>query len=392
MVGPANTPTTKPLVLLLLNSSSEPPLLPLPSRHFATESSPQHPAPFRDPITTSLPPLLALAYQPLLGYQYLMPHQVPLRTGLISEQGHNSAPSSQPSSTKPRDAHVYPAHDSPSHDHQAGFMPPMGHSPPIGYSAPPSAPYVMMAPVPMATLGHAGTPMMPHAQGPPGIPIAGAPFPGAPHPHHPHHLPQNPQHIYQHMGPAMGSVAPAMAPVMAPTAPQLPNKHRRFRRRYYQINRKYKCTHPGCTKSYGSLNHLNTHIVTKKHGARKSKADFKHHEEQQKQQEQNQHQSQQPQDEQEDNKSHLKESSGSEQPDVQPPTPPLSNPSYERYAGGGVPSGHEKPGSKHSVSPSTNTALPSPMSSSATLPKISAITKDQVRLPSLPAIVGQFQN
>lgn len=53
-------------------------------------------------------------------------------------------------------------------------------------------------------------------------------------------------------------------------------KSRRFRRRYYQIYRKYSCLFPGCTKSYGLLNHLNTHIVTKKHGLRKSKADFKH--------------------------------------------------------------------------------------------------------------------
>ncbi|CAK9439007.1 uncharacterized protein LODBEIA_P32310 [Lodderomyces beijingensis] len=49
---------------------------------------------------------------------------------------------------------------------------------------------------------------------------------------------------------------------------------RRFRRRYNQIVRKYPCSYPGCSKSYGSLNHLNTHIVTKKHGHRKSKADF----------------------------------------------------------------------------------------------------------------------
>ncbi|KAK6460475.1 hypothetical protein DFJ63DRAFT_315761 [Scheffersomyces coipomensis] len=51
---------------------------------------------------------------------------------------------------------------------------------------------------------------------------------------------------------------------------------RRFRRRYNQIVRKYSCSFPGCVKSYGSLNHLNTHIVTKKHGHRKSKADFQH--------------------------------------------------------------------------------------------------------------------
>ncbi|KAM9896832.1 hypothetical protein OXX79_007249 [Metschnikowia pulcherrima] len=53
-----------------------------------------------------------------------------------------------------------------------------------------------------------------------------------------------------------------------------PPKARRFRRRYYQIYRKYTCSYPGCTKSYGSLNHLNTHIVTKKHGKRKCKMDF----------------------------------------------------------------------------------------------------------------------
>ncbi|WEJ95222.1 hypothetical protein PSN45_002735 [Yamadazyma tenuis] len=50
--------------------------------------------------------------------------------------------------------------------------------------------------------------------------------------------------------------------------------NRRFRRRYNQIVRKFSCSFPGCNKSYGSLNHLNTHIVTKKHGQRKSKSDF----------------------------------------------------------------------------------------------------------------------
>lgn len=50
-------------------------------------------------------------------------------------------------------------------------------------------------------------------------------------------------------------------------------RNRRFRRRYHQIYRKYKCLSPGCSKSYGSLNHLNTHIVTKNHGHRMSKAE-----------------------------------------------------------------------------------------------------------------------
>lgn len=59
-----------------------------------------------------------------------------------------------------------------------------------------------------------------------------------------------------------------------PSVTMAGQKHRRFRRRYYQIYRKYACLWPECTKSYGLLNHLNTHIVTKKHGARKLKADF----------------------------------------------------------------------------------------------------------------------
>lgn len=49
---------------------------------------------------------------------------------------------------------------------------------------------------------------------------------------------------------------------------------RRFRRRYNQIDRIFPCTFPGCAKSYGLLNHLNTHIKKKGHGTCKSKAEF----------------------------------------------------------------------------------------------------------------------
>lgn len=94
--------------------------------------------------------------------------------------------------------------------------------------------------------------------------------------------------LYAYMGMAMGS-AVAQYPMVSVdqgvsyayrgyngnSDGQMQSKHRRFRRRYYQIFRKYNCLFPGCTKSYGSLNHLNTHIVTKKHGLRKSKQDFK---------------------------------------------------------------------------------------------------------------------
>lgn len=61
----------------------------------------------------------------------------------------------------------------------------------------------------------------------------------------------------------------------ASASPAATNKpRRRVRRRYNQILRRFCCSYPQCNKSYGSLNHLNAHIVTKKHGQRKSRADF----------------------------------------------------------------------------------------------------------------------
>ncbi|EGW31871.1 uncharacterized protein SPAPADRAFT_62481 [Spathaspora passalidarum NRRL Y-27907] len=92
---------------------------------------------------------------------------------------------------------------------------------------------------------------------------------------------------YPYMQPTYNAAPHQMLPTGAPIHHSLQQYHpgapgmdiankrgRRFRRRYNQIVRKYSCSYPGCIKSYGSLNHLNTHIVTKKHGHRKSKADF----------------------------------------------------------------------------------------------------------------------
>ncbi|KAG7661241.1 uncharacterized protein J8A68_005237 [[Candida] subhashii] len=83
--------------------------------------------------------------------------------------------------------------------------------------------------------------------------------------------PGAPLHSLQHYHPMQQH-----NPGMDMTHFQEAKRGRRFRRRYNQIVRKYACSYNGCTKSYGSLNHLNTHIVTKKHGHRKSKADFQH--------------------------------------------------------------------------------------------------------------------
>jgi hypothetical protein len=53
-----------------------------------------------------------------------------------------------------------------------------------------------------------------------------------------------------------------------------PNRPKRFRRKPEEIERKYKCLFPGCTKAYGELPHLNTHIVDSSHGERWGKADY----------------------------------------------------------------------------------------------------------------------
>jgi transcription factor CON7 len=44
---------------------------------------------------------------------------------------------------------------------------------------------------------------------------------------------------------------------------------KRPRRRYDEIERLYHCSWPDCTKAYGTLNHLNAHVVMQKHGPRR---------------------------------------------------------------------------------------------------------------------------
>ncbi|KIJ65616.1 hypothetical protein HYDPIDRAFT_27617 [Hydnomerulius pinastri MD-312] len=50
---------------------------------------------------------------------------------------------------------------------------------------------------------------------------------------------------------------------------------KRPRRRYDEIERLYQCSWPDCTKSYGTLNHLNAHVTMQKHGAKRSPNEFK---------------------------------------------------------------------------------------------------------------------
>ncbi|OWT36998.1 hypothetical protein J008_04158 [Cryptococcus neoformans] len=50
---------------------------------------------------------------------------------------------------------------------------------------------------------------------------------------------------------------------------------KRPRRRYEEIERLYPCGWNGCEKSYGTLNHLNAHVMTQKHGEKRLPAEFK---------------------------------------------------------------------------------------------------------------------
>ena len=47
---------------------------------------------------------------------------------------------------------------------------------------------------------------------------------------------------------------------------------KRPRRRYDEIERLYHCSWTSCTKSYGTLNHLNAHIVMQSHGNKRTPA------------------------------------------------------------------------------------------------------------------------
>lgn len=48
-----------------------------------------------------------------------------------------------------------------------------------------------------------------------------------------------------------------------------PGQKKRPRRRYEEIERLYPCGWNGCEKSYGTLNHLNAHVMTQKHGEKR---------------------------------------------------------------------------------------------------------------------------
>lgn len=65
---------------------------------------------------------------------------------------------------------------------------------------------------------------------------------------------------------------PAQPPRTTPEASE--GEPRRKRRKYEEIERRYHCGWNGCTKAYGTLNHLNDHVSLQGHGNKRRGSEF----------------------------------------------------------------------------------------------------------------------
>lgn len=70
-------------------------------------------------------------------------------------------------------------------------------------------------------------------------------------------------------------VPPPYAPVYDYPMAAAPEKKKRPRRKHDEIERIYLCNHKNCTKGYGTLNHLNAHVLTQGHGEKRRPEEFK---------------------------------------------------------------------------------------------------------------------
>ncbi|KAI8642971.1 hypothetical protein BD408DRAFT_343244 [Parasitella parasitica] len=53
------------------------------------------------------------------------------------------------------------------------------------------------------------------------------------------------------------------------------NQTKRPRRKFHEVERLYQCNFQECTKSYGTLNHLNAHVSMQRHGPKRQPSEFK---------------------------------------------------------------------------------------------------------------------
>ncbi|KAI9272378.1 hypothetical protein EDC94DRAFT_511857 [Helicostylum pulchrum] len=53
------------------------------------------------------------------------------------------------------------------------------------------------------------------------------------------------------------------------------NQKKRPRRKFHEVERLYQCNYQDCSKSYGTLNHLNAHVSMQRHGPKRQPTEFK---------------------------------------------------------------------------------------------------------------------
>lgn len=75
-------------------------------------------------------------------------------------------------------------------------------------------------------------------------------------------------------GLAAGYAPPEYSLQSAQMFPAMRPKKRK-RKKYNEVERFYKCNYKNCTKAYGTLNHLNCHIMLQKHGKKRLPSEFK---------------------------------------------------------------------------------------------------------------------
>ncbi|KAI9321872.1 hypothetical protein BX666DRAFT_1906484 [Dichotomocladium elegans] len=86
--------------------------------------------------------------------------------------------------------------------------------------------------------------------------------------HHPSQLPSPPPSCTESLSPAAVMVSDdqqnAQKVFSFVPIPGV-NHKKRPRRKYHEVERLYHCSYPGCTKAYGTLNHLNAHVSMQNH-------------------------------------------------------------------------------------------------------------------------------
>lgn len=76
---------------------------------------------------------------------------------------------------------------------------------------------------------------------------------------HPHHLYHNNQHVVN------GGITNNSQKVFSFVPLPGLNQKKRPRRKFHEVERLYQCNYQDCTKSYGTLNHLNAHVSMQRH-------------------------------------------------------------------------------------------------------------------------------